>query len=232
VVIGGQLRRTVPSCGTRSVAKPDRLLHISSCRICSRIVYRSTANIPASTRRARIPFTSWRSPSTRSGQRCATTLRGWPIASSALLTDLAGNTHRASSASDKLYSRLSGSRPRLCELPRIRGCPARANEFIQQLLVGATAATWRIRTRSASRVVGKCARPLYACSLFTRLGGRHGGSARSWIHSDEWLLRFEFRFRNSLGNRSGTRLEVAHALEPWHVWRRPPATDVRNVDSS
>jgi len=158
-----------------------------------------------------------------------------------LLTDLAGNTHRAEFCIDKLYSPDSaGSRLGLVELRAFEMPPHAQMSLTQQLLVRAlTAHFWKNPYRRKLVWWGTMLHDRFMLPHFVQLDWesvmadlREAG----FEFQTEWFAsHFEFRFPQ-IGSitRQGIRLELRHALEPWHVLGEEASGSgtVRNVDSS
>jgi uncharacterized protein (DUF2126 family)/transglutaminase-like putative cysteine protease len=158
-----------------------------------------------------------------------------------LLTDLTGNTHRAEFCIDKLYSPdSSGSRLGLVELRAFEMPPHAQMSLTQQLVVRAlTASFWKNPYRQKLAWWGTMLHDRFMLPHFVQLdwedvmadlrGAGFGFEA-------EWFApHFEFRFPQ-IGSitRQGMRLELRHALEPWHVLGEEASGSgtARNVDSS
>jgi uncharacterized protein (DUF2126 family)/transglutaminase-like putative cysteine protease len=158
-----------------------------------------------------------------------------------LLTDLSGNTHRAEFCIDKLYSPdASESRRGLVELRAFEMAPHARMSLTQQLLVRALIALfWQTPYRCQLVWWGTSLQDRFMLPHFVQLDWedlmadlREGGFA----FQREWFApHFEFRFP-MIGSvtRRGIRLELRHALEPWHVLGEEVSggQTVRNVDSS
>ena len=158
-----------------------------------------------------------------------------------LLTDLSGNTHRAEFCIDKLYSPdASESRRGLVELRAFEMAPHARMSLTQQLLVRALIALfWQTPYRRKLVWWGTSLQDRFMLPHFVQLDWedliadlREGGFA----FQREWFApHFEFRFP-MIGSvtRRGIRLELRHALEPWHVLGEEVSggQTVRNVDSS
>jgi uncharacterized protein (DUF2126 family) len=158
-----------------------------------------------------------------------------------LLTDLTGNTHRAEFCIDKLYSPESASsRLGLVELRAFEMPPHARMSLTQQLLVRALIAHfWRNPYRRKLVWWGTTLHDRFLLPHFVQLDWedvvadlRDAGYP---FQKDWFAPHFEFRFP-LIGSitRRGMRLELRHALEPWHVLGEETSgsATVRNVDSS
>ena len=158
-----------------------------------------------------------------------------------LLTDLAGNTHRAEFCIDKLYSPdSSGSRLGLVELRAFEMPPHAQMSLTQQLLVRAlTACFWETPYRRELVWWGTALHDRFMLPHFVQVDWENVMAdlrEAGFEFQVEWFApHFEFRFPQ-IGSvtRQGVRLELRHSLEPWHVLGDEVSGNatVRNVDSS
>jgi uncharacterized protein (DUF2126 family)/transglutaminase-like putative cysteine protease len=158
-----------------------------------------------------------------------------------LLTDLAGNTHRAEFCIDKLYSPdLSGLRLGLVEMRAFEMPPHAQMSLTQQLLVRAlTAHFWESPYRRKLVWWGTVLHDRFMLPHFVQLDWEDVMAdlrgAGFEFHTAWFAPHFEWRFPQ-IGSvtRRGIRLELRRGLEPWHVLGEEASGGgtVRNVDSS
>ncbi len=141
-----------------------------------------------------------------------------------ILTDLAGNTHRAEFCIDKLYSPDSATgRLGLLELRNFEMPPHAHMSLAQQLLLRSLVARfWRepyeaAPARWGTELHDRFLLPHWVRQDFNEVLGELRESG--YPIQDDWFApHFEFRFP-VMGElvRRGIRLELRNALEPWHV---------------
>jgi uncharacterized protein (DUF2126 family)/transglutaminase-like putative cysteine protease len=158
-----------------------------------------------------------------------------------ILADITGNTHRTEFSIDKMYAPESSTgRLGLVEMRALEMPPDSRMSIAQMLLMrSAIAAFWetpyeRSLVRWGTRIHDDFMLPHFVeqdfAGVLEELSQLGFGLDKSWF-----APHLEFRFPK-IGEVTvdGTRVELRHALEPWHVLGEEPAAGgtVRYVDSS
>jgi uncharacterized protein (DUF2126 family)/transglutaminase-like putative cysteine protease len=158
-----------------------------------------------------------------------------------ILADMTGNTHRTEFCIDKMYApESSGGRLGLVEYRALEMPPHARMSAAQTLLMrSAVAAFWRNPyerrlIRWGTRLHDQFMLPHYVEQDFAEALDELG--ALGFPLDAAWFVpHLEFRFpRIGEVTLRGTRVELRHALEPWHVLGEEPAAGgtARYVDSS
>lgn len=158
-----------------------------------------------------------------------------------ILADMTGNTHRTEFCIDKMYApESSGGRLGLVEYRALEMPPHARMSAAQTLLMrSAVAAFWRNPyerrlIRWGTRLHDQFMLPHYVEQDFAEALDELG--ALGFPLDAAWFApHLEFRFpRIGEVTLRGTRVELRHALEPWHVLGEEPAAGgtARYVDSS